>query len=48
MAQKRAKMAVLILNFNYKSKVELMKLKIDSKNRLAERIKTWNKGPPTG
>ena len=24
----------------------LMKLKIDSKNRLAERIKTWNKAPP--
>ena len=24
----------------------LMKLKIDSKNKLAERIKTWNKAPP--
>jgi len=24
----------------------LMKLKIDAKNRLAERIKTWNKAPP--
>lgn len=26
----------------------LMKLKIDSKNRLAERIKTWDKSPPKG
>ena len=24
----------------------LMKLKINAKNRLAERIKTWNKAPP--
>jgi len=23
-----------------------MKLKADAKNRLAERIKTWNKAPP--
>ena len=25
----------------------LMKLEIDSKNKLAKRIKTWNKSPPS-